>query len=68
MINIREFLGLQYYTSGLDQFLNEFDKTHPRLSASQRAEIKKFDRIYALRDNPHAPETKKTIWELFLGS
>jgi len=65
MINIREFLGLSYYISGLDKFLAEFKKSHKKLSSSQRKEIEKYNRIYALRDQPAPPETKKTLWDKF---
>lgn len=54
MINIKEILGLTYYTSKLDQFLSNFNKTHPRLSLSQRQEKEKYAQIYKLRDNPNA--------------
>ncbi len=65
MINIRKFLGLSYYTSSLDEFLSEFDKSHQKLSASQRKEIGKYERIYALRDNPDQIESQETIWDKF---
>lgn len=65
MINIKEFLGLSCYVSPLDQFLNEFDKTHPKLSLSQQREQKKFARIYKLRDYPTQPETPENFWEKF---
>lgn len=41
------------YISPYDIFLRKFDKTHEK-SASQLAEIKKFEHIFALRDNPNA--------------
>lgn len=65
MINIREFLGLTYYTSELDQFLKEFDETHPKLSASQSEEEKKYDRIYRLRDNAKQQPPKENVWDKF---
>lgn len=65
MTSIREFLGLSYYTSGLDDFLAEFDKTHHKMSASQRKEIEKHNRIYNLRDNPAPQEEKDTFWDKF---
>jgi len=42
------------YVSEVTVFLKEFDKKHPELSASQQAEIKKYERINKLRD--HAVE------------
>ncbi|TAK77234.1 MAG: hypothetical protein EPO11_02860 [Gammaproteobacteria bacterium] len=66
MINIKQILGLTYYTSELDQFLADFDKTHPKLSASQRKEKEKYARIYRLRDNPVAQEGKEfSLWDNF---
>ena len=45
------------YISPIDKRIDAFDRTEP-LSASQRAEIEKYKRIYALRDKPtfEAPE------------
>ena len=37
------------YVSPIDLFQQEFDATHEK-SASQKAEIKKYQKIYALRD------------------
>jgi hypothetical protein len=39
------------YVSPYDRFLFEFDATHEK-SASQLKEIKKHERIFALRDTP----------------
>lgn len=41
---------LKNYVSGIDQFLQEFDKKHPQLSLSQQKEQKKYRKIYYLRD------------------
>lgn len=65
MINIREFLGLNYYTSELDDFLAELAKSYPKLSPSQRKEIEKYKRIYALRDQPSPVEQTDTLWDKF---
>lgn len=65
MINIKDFLGLAYYTSELDQFLASFDKEHPALSASQRKEKEKYQHIYQLRDNPERPESEESFWDKF---
>jgi hypothetical protein len=66
MINIKAWLGLSYFTSALDEFLANFDKSHLKLSASQRLEKEKYARIYQLRDQakPATPPTS-TIWEQF---
>jgi AICAR transformylase/IMP cyclohydrolase PurH len=45
MFNIKEFLHLDYYESELDKFLADFSKKHPKLSASQREEQMKYQRI-----------------------
>ncbi len=65
MINIKEFLGLTYYTSKLDEFLAEYDRNHPQRSASQHREITKYARIDTLRDDPHAQdrEQKESCWD-----
>ena len=65
MFNIKEFLGLAYYTSELDQFLADFDKTHPRASASQHMEIEKYRRILNLRDHASKTSSQKTFWDQF---
>jgi hypothetical protein len=66
MLKIRQFLNLTEYTSKLDLFLAAFDKAHPRSSASQRAEKKKYDRIYQLRDRKtETSQPKNTLWEKF---
>jgi hypothetical protein len=41
------------YISDIDIFRQEFDKTHAK-SESQLAEIQRYQRIFALRDNPVA--------------
>lgn len=65
MINIKSLLGLDYYTSPLDIFLADFNENHPRLSESQRAEVKKYQRIYQCRDNPCVSDKPETMWEKF---
>lgn len=65
MFNLREFLGLAYYTSRLDQFLKAFNQKNPQLSASQQKEADKYKRICQLRDNTHPSEPKKTFWDKF---
>lgn len=39
------------FVSDIDQFCTEFDRTHA-LSASQQAEIAKYEKIIELRDQP----------------
>ena len=60
MFNFREWLGLGFYTSNLDKFLQNFRKTHPQLSASQRKEQEKHAKI-------HEPRTTEVnpLWEKF---
>ncbi len=63
---LKNWLNLNFFVSKLDQFLMQFDKTHPKKSASQRKEIEKYARIYRLRDNPHAAQqSSETLWEKF---
>lgn len=38
------------YVSELDQFLRDFDKSHPQFCAERQREIAKFKRIFKLRD------------------
>lgn len=64
-MNLKEFLGLGFYTSELDRFLAEFDKNHPKLSASQRKEINKYARLNRLRDNEAASTDEKSFWDKF---
>lgn len=68
MINkIKQWLGLTYYTSKLDEFLKNFDETHPKLSFSQRQEVNKYQHVYCLRDQvQEKPKvTKKALWNHF---
>ena len=65
MINIRKMFGLAKYISDLDQFLLNFDKTHPKLSTSQQLEQKKYAHIFDLRDHPEKPSPQKTFWNNF---
>lgn len=65
MFNLREFLGLSYFVSALDQFLKAFDRKKTTLSASQRKEVEKYKRIYQLRDDPNAPTPKDIFWDKF---
>jgi hypothetical protein len=65
MINIKSLLGLDYYTSELDQFLTEFSKKHPKLTPNQRKEVQKYERVYRLRDDPQYVEHKSTFWANF---
>lgn len=52
------------YVSPYDRFLYEYDATHEK-TPSQLKEIKKHQRIFALRDDPTAQDDKKAIWEEF---
>jgi hypothetical protein len=65
VLNLKEFFGLNYYISELDQFLTHFDRENPKLSASQRKEKEKFARIYRLSDNPNPAEMEETFWDKF---
>jgi len=65
MINIKSLLGLSYYISELDEFLKEYDKTHPKVSPYQRNEEEKYATIFTLRDHPDQSKTKESFWDKF---
>ncbi len=48
------------YISPIDIRLEEFNRSEP-LSASQRAEILKYERIYALREKPTFTEPEEPL-------
>jgi hypothetical protein len=52
------------YISPIDLALQKFNETHP-LSASQKAEVAKNERIAYLRDHPVAEEVKepRDLWK-----
>ncbi len=52
------------YVSPIDKFLFEFDATHEK-SASQLEEIRKHQRIAALRDTSRTEGEEVVIWESF---
>lgn len=52
------------FVSVYDQFLFEFDATHAK-SPSQLKEIKKFQRIFALRDEATTKSSSDKIWDAF---
>lgn len=55
----------KFYVSKIDQFLAAFDRKRTALSESQKAEIKKHERISRLRDHAGNETGKKEIWEDF---
>jgi hypothetical protein len=68
MINfIKKILGLNYYTSPLDQFLAKISTENPGLSTSQHHEYDQYQRIFNRRDHAnnkkHAIRT--SIWDTF---
>ncbi len=56
-------LSPKYFVSTAENFLHEFDKTHPEKSTSQLKEIKKYERIAYLRDHEVKDENKNKLWE-----
>jgi hypothetical protein len=52
------------YVSEVDNMIKIFDEAHPK-SESQLAEIKKYERIYQLRDQSTEKKTEDKIWEQF---
>jgi hypothetical protein len=53
------------YLSEIDNFLQEFDRTHPKRSLSQQKELKQATRIAKLRDHTHHTANPSKIWEEF---
>lgn len=52
------------YVSEVDKMIEAFDKNHPK-SDSQLAEIKKYQRIYQLRDKATEKTPSVEIWSEF---
>nr|HAT8714387.1 hypothetical protein [Legionella jordanis] len=52
------------YVSPYDKFFHGFDTKH-KPSESQLKEIKKYERIFRLRDNPNSKVEDGEIWEGF---
>jgi len=66
MINyLKKWLNLNFYISELDQFLQAYRKSHPKLSCSQKEEIQKYQAIHRKRDKPDASNNQPGINELF---
>lgn len=65
MLKIKTLFIPNEYVSEIGQLIIAFDKEHPKLSASQRKEQKKYARIYALRDTAKRKEPKEKGWENF---
>ena len=52
------------YVSPLDTFLAKFDEENPHKSESQKQEIKKYQRIYQLRDDATAEDMQQCkLWD-----
>lgn len=54
----------RHYVSELDLFLQTFDKKPEATSDSRRAEERKYERIFLLRDRADI-ETNSKVWEKF---
>ncbi len=52
------------FVSDIDKFLTNFDQQHAK-TASQQAEIDKYQRISKLRDDAGAGKKDETVWEEF---
>jgi hypothetical protein len=52
------------YVSELDKMIEQFDKQHPK-SETQLAEMKKYERIYQLRDQSTEKQPEDKIWSDF---
>jgi len=53
------------YVSEVDRFLKEFDKQHTELTALQKEEIAKHERIDEKRDHSKKALDKDKIWSDF---
>lgn len=62
---LKRWFNLDFYVSSLDRFLEAYRQKHPRMSASQRAEIEKYAALNKQRDDVNAPTTKTTFWKNF---
>lgn len=62
---IREFLGLTFFTSHIDQFLAQLNQKYRKLSASQKTEADKYQRIFQMRDTNVADTHKQPMWDKF---
>lgn len=54
----------KHYVSAIDQFLEQFNKTHAP-SRSQRDQVKKYQRIFKLRDHANSNEKQEHNLDLF---
>lgn len=61
----RRLMGLEFYTSPLDEFLAKYEQGHPGLSHSQRKEIDKYARISKLRDDVVSEAKPEIFWDKF---
>lgn len=53
------------FVSDIDIFLKKFDQEHPERSASQKREIEKYRKIFAMRDRPQPQPDKRVLWDQF---
>ena len=60
LARLKTWLGLNYYTSEIDQFLDKVGGIRHQVSASQRAEIDKYQQVFQGRDNPQAAKNRPT--------
>ena len=53
----------RHFVSEIDKAMAKFNRTH-ELSASQRKEKEKYDKIHNLRDNPdELPPEQDNLWD-----
>lgn len=65
MFDIKKWLGLSYYTSETDQFLNKLRGKKKVISASQQAEKSKYERINLHRDTEIKTADSDSFWDKF---
>jgi len=57
---------LTHFVSEIDQFLAEFDRSHPNWSTAQKNEQEKYRLIYFLRDHVTSnPSALLALWKDF---
>ena len=53
------------FVSDVDKFLREYDKKHPDFVESRQKEIKKFAKIFEMRDNVREQSSEDPVFRDF---
>ena len=67
MTTLREFLGLSFFISKIDKFLDNFRRNNRHLSKLQREEIAKYEVVNRRRDQIDSQNatSHQKLWEQF---